>query len=138
MAVGEIGRASLVAGVPLLHPEEQTVADMLTGWRNQQLSRNLQADTISQRERFVQRFLDCTNEYPWVWTPNMAEEFFGDLRSIHQVKHSTLRSYQAALRQFCSYVSNPDYGWDRVCEQRFGAPPGAGVLRLEHSSARTG
>jgi integrase/recombinase XerD len=24
---------------------------------------------------------------------------------------------------FCSYVSNPDYGWDRVCEQRFGTHP---------------
>ena len=24
---------------------------------------------------------------------------------------------------FCSYVSDPDYGWDRVCEQRFGTHP---------------
>ena len=23
------------------------------------------------------------------------------------------------LRHFTSYVANPDYGWDRVCEQRF-------------------
>ena len=27
------------------------------------------------------------------------------------------------LRMFCSYVSDPDYGWDRVCEQRFGSHP---------------
>lgn len=23
----------------------------------------------------------------------------------------------------CSYASHPDYGWDRVCEQRFGSHP---------------
>lgn len=123
MAVDEVGRVLLVSGVPLLHPEEQTVSDMLTGWRNQQLSRNLRAATINQRERFVRRFLEYTNEYPWKWTPLMAEEYFGDLRSIHHVKQSTLRSYQDALRHFCSYISNPDYGWDRVCEQRFGNYP---------------
>ena len=38
-------------------------------------------------------------------------------------KQSTIRGYQNALRLFCSYVSHPDYGWDRVCEQRFGAHP---------------
>lgn len=38
-------------------------------------------------------------------------------------KQSTVRGYQNALRMFCSYVSDPDYGWDRVCEQRFGSHP---------------
>lgn len=31
---------------------------MLDGWRNQQLSRNLQFATIEQRLRCVQRFID--------------------------------------------------------------------------------
>jgi integrase/recombinase XerD len=53
----------------------------------------------------------------------MVEEFFGDLRSVRHAKQSTIRGYQTALRQFCSYVSNPDYGWDRVCEHRFGTHP---------------
>ena len=53
----------------------------------------------------------------------MAEEFFSDLRSMQRRKQSTIRGYQNALRLFCSYVSHPDYGWDRVCEQRFGAHP---------------
>ena len=35
MAVDEVGRALFVASVPLLHPEEQTVTDMPTGWRNE-------------------------------------------------------------------------------------------------------
>ena len=53
----------------------------------------------------------------------MVDEFFGDLRSIHRLAQSSIRSYQVGLRQFCSYVSNPDYGWDRVCEQLFGTHP---------------
>ncbi len=38
-------------------------------------------------------------------------------------EQSTVRGYQNALRVFCSYVADPDYGWDRVCEQRFGTHP---------------
>ena len=67
--------------------------------------------------------MEQTNEYPWTWTPVMVEEFFGDLRSVKRRKQSTMRRYQNALRLFCSYVSHPDYGWDRVCEQRFGTHP---------------
>ena len=69
------------------------------------------------------RFVDHVNEFPWNWAPAHVEEYFGDLRSIHQLSHSTVRGYQSALRRFTSYVSNPDYGWDRVCEQRFGTHP---------------
>ena len=89
----------------------------------QQLCRNLAHDTIEQRIRLVERFLAYTNEFPWTWTPAMVEEFFSDLRSISRRKQSTIRGYQNALRLFCSYVSHPDYGWDRVCEQRFGTHP---------------
>jgi integrase/recombinase XerD len=123
LPVDKSGRFYVVGSVPLLHPEAQTVAEMLDGWRNQQLCRNLAHDTIDQRIRLVERFLSYTNEFPWTWTPAMVEEFFGDLRSIQRCRQSTIRGYQNALRLFCSYVSDPDYGWDRVCEQRFGTHP---------------
>jgi integrase/recombinase XerD len=123
LPVDKSGRVYVVGTVPLLHPEAQTVEEMLGGWRNQQLSRNLDHDTIDARIRLVQRFLEHTNEFPWTWTPAMVEEFFGDLRSIHGCKQSTVRGYQNSLKLFCSYVSHPDYGWDRVCEQRFGNHP---------------
>jgi len=113
----------VVGAVPLLHPEAQTVEEMLEGWRNQQLCRNLDHETIAGRIRIVARFVEVTNEFPWTWTPAMAEEFFSDLRSVRGRKQSTIRGYQNALRLFCSYVSHRDYGWDRVCEQRFGARP---------------
>ncbi|WP_328522657.1 phage integrase N-terminal SAM-like domain-containing protein [Kribbella sp. NBC_00359] len=96
---------------------------MLDGWRNQQLSRNLQFATIEQRPRHVQRFIDHVNEDPWNWTPGMVEEFSADLRAVRNVAHSTLRAYHSTLRAFTSYVSNPDYGLDRVCEQYFGTHP---------------
>lgn len=123
MAVDGSGRVYLLGSVQLLHPEQQTFDEMLDGWRNQLLCRNLKFDTIDQRIRYVRRFMDHVNEFPWLWTLAHVEEYFGDLRSIRHLSHSTLRSYQSALRHFCSYVSNPDYGWDRVCEQRFGTHP---------------
>ena len=53
----------------------------------------------------------------------MVEEFSADLRSVKHVSHSTLRGYHCALRAFSSYISNPDYGWDRMCETYFGTHP---------------
>ena len=71
----------------------------------------------------VRRFIAHTNEFPWSWTPAMVEEFFADLRGIKGRGQSTIRGYQNGLRLFCSYIADPDYGWDRVCEQRFGTHP---------------
>ena len=116
MAVDDVGRAYLIGSVRSLHPEEQTVTEMLQGWRNQQLS-NLEFETIEHPHKQVQRFIEHSNEFPWTWTVAMVDEFFGDLRSIHKLAQSSIRSYQVGLRQFCSYVSDPDYGWDRVCER---------------------
>lgn len=96
---------------------------MLDGWRNQQLSRNLRFATIDQRIRVVERFMAHVNEDPWNWTVAHVEEFSADLRTEKHVAHSTLRGYHAALRAFTSYISNPDYGFDVVCERFFGTHP---------------
>ena len=48
----------LVEGVALLRPEEQVFEAMLTGWRQQQLSRNLAVNTIANRDRRVRGFVD--------------------------------------------------------------------------------
>ena len=42
---------SLVDGVSLLHPEDQVFEAMLTGWRNQQMARNLAPSTVDSRRR---------------------------------------------------------------------------------------
>ncbi len=123
MQIDGSGRAHLVQSLPVLRPDEQVLQMMLDGWRNQQLSRNLQFATIEQRLRCVLRFIDHVNVDPWHWTPAIVEEFSADLRSVKHVSHSTLRGYHCALRAFTSYISNPDYGWDRICEQYFGTHP---------------
>lgn len=46
MGVDDSGRVIVVESVRPLHPEERTVEDMLTGWRNQQLCRNLRLGTV--------------------------------------------------------------------------------------------
>ena len=62
MRIDGSGRVQLVQSMPVLRPDEQVLQMMLDGWRNQQLSRNLQFATIDQRLRCVQRFLDHVNE----------------------------------------------------------------------------
>jgi integrase/recombinase XerD len=123
VAVDSAGRVLDFGAVRFLHPEDHVFTQMITGWRNQQLSRNLAFGTIEGRERLVTRFQESTNEYPWQWTPAHVDEFFGDLRSVKHAAQSTIRSYQAALRAFCAYAASPEYGWDRVCEQNFGTHP---------------
>lgn len=123
MAIDKAGRVSLTPTTRWLHPEDQAVEEMLSGWRNQQLSRNLQVSTIDQRIRCVRRFLDASNEYPWRWTVALVEEYFGDLRSIRKVTHSTLRAHQGALRHFTGYITSADYGWLELCERLFGTHP---------------
>lgn len=123
MQIDDSGRVHLVQSMPVLRPDEQVLAMMLDGWRNQQLARNLQFATIDQRTRLVQRFVDHVNEEPWNWTPAMVDEFSADLRTVKHVAHSTLRNYHSILREFTSYISNPAYGWDRICEKYFGTHP---------------
>jgi hypothetical protein len=46
-AVDLSGRVYVVGSVPVLHREAQTVNEMLEGWGNQQLCRNLDRDTVA-------------------------------------------------------------------------------------------
>lgn len=113
----------LVQDVPLLHPEEQAFQAMLDGWRNQQLARNLSFGTVESRERLVRRFRHFADAGPWAWAAADADEFFTDARAVKNVSHSTLLGYQTTLRQFCSYLTDPHYGWPAECEKRFGTHP---------------
>lgn len=110
----------LAAGVPLLHPETQVFEGMLDGWRNQLLARNLAGSTIVSSVRHVRAFHRHVDVWPWWWTAAMADEWFADLRSVHHIANSTVRSYQVALRGFCRFITDPAYGWAEECERRFG------------------
>ena len=92
VAVDEVGRAVRSREVRYLNPADKVLEDMFTGWRRQQLSRNLAFATIDSRERLVRRFVGYTNEMPWLWTVSHVDEFFGGLRSEHDLRRSTIRS----------------------------------------------
>lgn len=116
-------RLVLVDGVALLHPEDQIFQAMLLGWRNQGLARNLAPSTVQAREAQVRAFAGHANLFPWQWTAQVADEWFGDLRSVRRCTRATVRGYQVAVRGFCNYLTDPAYGWAAVCEQRFGTHP---------------
>lgn len=118
-----MGRVVPLRGLAPSSRADEVLADMLTGWRHQQLARNLAFITIEARARLVARFLDHCNEMPWAWTVGHVDEFFGDLRAEHRLSRSTIRAYQNGLRLFCDYLTDPRYGWDTVCEAAFGTHP---------------
>ena len=122
---GNPGAAGLVlaGGLPLLRPEEQVFSAMLDGWRNQQLARNLALSTVDGREVKVRAFARHADAFPWQWTAQLADEWLGDLRSVHRCARSTVRGYQNAAQLFCGYVTDPAYGWAGECETRFGTYP---------------
>lgn len=113
----------LIGDLPLLRPEEQVFTAMLDGWRNQQLARNLAFSTIEGREKAVRAFALHADAFPWAWTPLMVDEWMGDLRSVRNLHHSTLRTYQGTIRSFCGFVTDPGYGWATICQDRFGTHP---------------
>jgi integrase/recombinase XerC len=113
----------MVAGLPLLRPEEQVFAAMLDGWGSQQLARNLAAGTVEGRRRTVRAFADHAEAFPWIWTAQMVDDWCADLRGVRHLRRSTLRNYQAAVRRFCDYLLDPAYDWPAECLRRFGAHP---------------
>ncbi len=122
LAPGAFG-LQVVGGVSFLHPEEQLFTAMLDGWRNQQLSRNLAFSTIESRERAIKAFMLHADAFPWAWSPQMVDEWMGDLRSVRGLRRSTLRNYQGTVRSFCDFVTNPAYGWADACQEQFGTHP---------------
>jgi len=122
--VGE-GRDELFAGklvpssVVHLHPEDAVAEGMLRGWAAQGRSRGLASGSVATRERLIQRFIEFSGEYPWRWSPEDVEAWSAHLRD-GGLTLSTLRGYQAAVRQFCDYVTDSRYGWGAMCWERFG------------------
>ena len=110
---------ALVGGVTPLRVESALFEEMLAGWRRQQLSRRLGGSLIEGRERTVRRFQVFAESWPWGWRAEQLERWVAE----GGWAHSTVRCYQGAVAAFCSYVTDPRYGWVAECEQRFGARP---------------
>jgi len=103
------GRPALhLVGGAVTRPAEKMLQAMLEGWRSQQLARGLNATTIDSGEKVVRRFHAHNNEWPWLWTPQMLDDWVTDLR-MRRSSWSTVRGYQGAIRRFCWFITDPAY-----------------------------
>ncbi len=125
-ALDDIAEASartlLPLDIALLDPEDRVHEAMLKGWKRQQQSRMLRAETIRSRLSIIERFHRYSNLYPWQWTPADFEAFCAYLVSTG-MSFSSLRGYQGDVRLFMEYVTDPRYGWLTVCGNRFNQTP---------------
>ncbi|MDN5803386.1 MAG: tyrosine-type recombinase/integrase [Microlunatus sp.] len=110
------------ASVGPLRPEDAGFEGMLRGWRAQGQARGLAATSLKNRGGLVRRFVSFSGDYPWSWTAEDLESWSSDLRDAGRVL-TTIRGYQATLRLFCEYVTDPAYGWGELCWERFGTHP---------------
>ncbi|MFV5998579.1 hypothetical protein ACNPQM_41090 [Streptomyces sp. NPDC056231] len=82
----------------MLRPRtDHSAPSAVSGRHTQQLARNLARSTVEGRENTVKAFAGHVNAFPWQWTPAMVDEWLGDLRSLRDLKRSTIRSYSAAV-----------------------------------------
>lgn len=102
---------------------EATLNEMLEGWRNQQLARNLSFDTIDSREAEIRHFVAEGGEYPWRWSAQLLDEWLGDKRAVSHLRRSTIRAKTSTVRLFCQYLVDEAYGWPEECWERFGTHP---------------
>jgi integrase/recombinase XerC len=102
---------------------ERTFDEMLQGWRNQQLARNLAFGTINGREAQIRRFVADAGEYPWQWSAQLVDEWLGDQRSVRHLRQSTIRAKSISVRLFCDYLVDVAYGLSEECWERFGTHP---------------
>lgn len=102
---------------------ERTFEEMLQGWRNQQLARNLAFGTINGREAQIRRFVADGGEYPWRWSAQLVDEWLGDQRSVRHLAQSTIRGKAIAVRLFCDYLVDAAYGWSEEYWERFATHP---------------
>ena len=110
--------------VALLRADVRVFEAMLDGWRAQMMARGLTTLAIRNSCRMVALFQDFTNDYPWAWQAHDVDEYMTALRSRDKpVSLGTLRAYNSAIRQFCSYLCDSRYGWIRLCERTFGNVP---------------
>ena len=120
------GHAQTILPSGVLHLDQPTAVfeAMLTGWTHQQQSRMLAPNTIEIRLHLLRRFQQFTGESPWRWGPADVEEFTATLLSgTRRLSHSTIRSYQLAIRLFCEFITDQRYDWSSECVRRFGEHP---------------
>lgn len=110
--------------VGLFRADERVFEAMLDRWSAQMLARGLQVDTIKTRCGVVRRFQAYSGKFPWTWQPVDIDDYMGDRRSGDKpISLTTLRADSNAVAMFCSFLTNPAYGWAEFCDRTFGDVP---------------
>lgn len=121
------GKVSMVltdASVGLFRADERVFEAMVDGWRTQMLARGLTTQTIKGRCGVLQRFQRFAGTFPWQWRPVDLEDFLAERRSGDRpISLTTLRADSNAVAAFCTYLTQPVYGWAPFCERTFGDVP---------------
>ncbi len=109
---------------------ELFLAAVLDGWERQQRAKDFSPDTIRVRRSLVVKLVDSSGHYPWEWTLGDADDFFSHARGVRNLSHSTVRSYQTAIRLFCEYACDQRYDWNEQCGRLFGCLFGQVITEL--------
>ncbi|MGW9156106.1 tyrosine-type recombinase/integrase [Microbacterium sp. NPDC055665] len=122
---GRVPREFRDPSIALFRADDRVFDGMIEGWRTQMLARGLTVETIKSKVSTIRRFQSHTGAYPWQWAPVDLEEYFAEARSRTKKPLSvrTLRQYSGSIGMFCSYATNPVYGWAEYCESTFGDIP---------------
>jgi len=99
---------------------ELFLSTVLDGWERQQRAKDFGPGTIRTRRRLVLKLVDFSGRYPWEWTMGDADDFFSHARGVRNLSHSTVRSYQTAIKLFCDYACDPRYDWSEQAAKLFG------------------
>ncbi|BDZ50499.1 hypothetical protein GCM10025867_48370 (plasmid) [Frondihabitans sucicola] len=121
---GFVPKVLLDPSIALFRAEDRVFEAMVDGWTSEMLARGNQVSTIKDRVSLLRRFQSFTNDYPWMWGPGDINEFAAErLSGERPIKPTTLRTDSNTIAMFCSYVSNPAYGWVAFCERTFDSIP---------------
>ncbi len=121
---GAVPRLFRDPSVQLFRADERVFEGMLEGWRTQMLARGLEVSTIRPKLALVKRFQEYAETFPWQWSPVDFEQFASEPKANGEPRaRSTVRMYAGSIGEFCSYTTNPAYGWVDYCEGTFGDVP---------------
>ena len=122
--VGSVPRSLRDPSIQLFRAEERVFEAMVEGWRTQMLAKGSEVSTIKPKLALVKRFQEYTGTYPWEWSPVDYEEFVAEPKSNGEPRaKATMRAYSGTIGEFCSYTTNPAYGWVGYCAATFDDHP---------------
>ena len=124
MIPGAVPRLLSDPSVGLFRADERVFEAMVEGWRSQMMARGLTTSYIKDRLSVVRRFQSFAGTFPWQWTPADIEDYLSERRSgATPITLTTLRGFSNGVAAFCSFVTNPAYGWAQFCADTFGDIP---------------